>query len=158
MNGRTKHSNIKMVSPEVSEVVEAALPLLASSTFCDDVRLEASGKFSMIGCYPGNIIAMNPAQPVSQLWVFTRLMWGNGFNADGFRLRVDLPAQDPGYFVPQGQSEANGLLVCNALYVWQLKFHPLRIGDVLRISVEQGPSRLACGELMAVAATQHTRH
>ena len=135
-----------------------ALPLLASSMFCDDVRLEATGKLSMIGCYPGNVILAAPEQPVSHLWVLTKLMWHNGFDPVGLRMRVDLPAQAPGYMAVRVDPSVNEALANSALCVWQLRFLPLRVGDILRISVEQGTARLHCGELLAIAPTQLTRH
>ena len=137
---------------------EPTLPLLATSMFCDDVRLEATGKFSMIGCYPGNVILASPEQPVGQLWVFTKLRWHNGFDPAGLRMRIDLPAREPGYMAVQTSPDLEDTLSKGALCIWNLRFHPLRAGDLLRISVEQGAASLACGELLAIAPTQPTRH
>ena len=158
MTARTKQSSVRIAEADLPEMADPALPLLAVSTFCDDVRLEATGKFSMIGCYPGNIIRTSPAQPVDRLWVFTRLMWGRDFDPAGLRMRVDLPAQEPGYMAVQLNPHPVDLLAPYAICVWQLRFHPLRIGDLLRISVEQGSARLPCGELLAVPTEQPTRH
>ncbi|MGI4796778.1 MAG: hypothetical protein ACRYG8_22540 [Janthinobacterium lividum] len=158
MTTRAKLSGITAAADQREKNTDLALPLLATSMFCDDVRLEATGKLSMIGCYPGNVILASPEQPVSHLWVLTKLLWHRGFDPAGLRVRVDLPAQAPGYMAVKVDPHVNDALANTALCVWQLRFHPLRIGDVLRISVEQGAAQLHCGELLAIAPTQPTRH
>ena len=56
MTVRTRLSGTTIAADHLDRKTDPALPLLASSMFCDDVRLEATGKLSMIGCYPGNVI------------------------------------------------------------------------------------------------------
>ncbi len=53
MPARPKAVNTQRVHPEAPIVATAALPVLASATFYDDVHLEANGKVCIIGCYPG---------------------------------------------------------------------------------------------------------
>ncbi len=112
----------------------------------------------MIGCYPGNIILTDPGQQITQLWLFTRLRWNHDFDATGLRVRLDLPAQGIGYMNVKPNPPTSGALARDAVCVWQLRLLPLRVGDLLRVSIEQGSAILPCGELLAVEAAKPTRH
>ncbi len=158
MPTRMKQPGARGIDPDIRETPDTPLPLLASTIFCDDLRLEASGKFCMIGCYPGNLIVANPLLPVTQRWVLTRLIWRDDFDASGLRMRVDLPAQGPSYMDVKPNPRVNEALARDATCVWQLRLQPLRIGDLLRVSMEKGSARLPCGELLVVQATPPTRH
>jgi hypothetical protein len=138
--------------PEVEQVVTTSL-------FCDDIRMEATGKLTLIGCYPGNVILANPAQPIDRLCIYTKVIWGKDFDASALRLRVDLPAQEPNFMDVQTSSPATdetpGLATC----VMNLRFPPLRVGDRLRVGVTAGSRLFYSGELLVIqAAPPATRH
>jgi hypothetical protein len=163
MSTRTRQSTIRIIPAADDEHATAPepLPILATSLFCDDVRMEATGKLMLIGCYPGNIIVVNPAQPLDRLWVFTKILWPRDFDPAGLRMRIDLPAQQPGYMPVQTMAPAHADMMPSATCVWQLRILPLRVGDVLRVGVELGGRVAHSGELLAVAqpspppATRH---
>jgi hypothetical protein len=128
------------------------VPVLSVSVFCDDIRMEATGKLTLVGCYPGSVIIATPGQPIDRLCIYTRMMWGNEFDPAGLRLRVDLPAQEPNFMQVQSTSPATqetpGLATC----VMNLRFAPLRVGDRLRVSVDAGGRLITSGDLTVVPA------
>ena len=160
MSTRVRKLEMNVTAEELPEQASPphALPLLATSVFCDDVRLEANGKVMLIGCYPGNVIISEAAQRVERLWVFTKLMWRTPFDPEGLRLRADFPAQAAVFMSVQVNPMQRDGMAGNAICIWHIRFHPLRPGDLVRVSVEQGRSTLTSGELLAVASTQPTRH
>jgi hypothetical protein len=163
MSSRTRTPSIRIVpadEPEISAAAEA-LPLLATSMFCDDVRVESTGKLILVGCYPGNVIMLNQAQPVDRLWVFTKIIWPPDLDVTGMRLRIDMPAQEPGFITVQNAPAPSPDVSPGATCVWQLRFLPLRPGDVIRVGVEVGARIVHSGELIAMAppvAPPITRH
>ena len=95
---------------------------------------------------------------MTQLWVLARLTWQGDFDPGGLRLRLDLPAQKTGYIDVKPNPVVSEALARDAFCVWQLRLLPLRVGNVLRISVEKGSANLPCGELLVMEAAQATRH
>ncbi len=158
MATRLRNLTIKREEADAPHVEKATLPLLASCTFCDDVRQEANGKLLMIGCYPGNVIVANPVHPITQLWLFTKLMWQNDFDATGLRVRVDLMAQGTAYMDVIANPGVNDALARTATCIWPLRLLPLRAGDLFRVSLEQGHVNLPCGELLAIEPATGTCH
>ena len=160
MSTKIRKPGIRLISDQSLENLQPspALPILATSLFCDDVRLEASGKLTLVGCYPGNVIVSEASHPVDRLWVVTRLTWGKDFDPAGLRLRVDFPAQDAGFMNVQANPVERDGMAGNAVCAWQIRFHPLRPGDVLRVSAERRGSLLSCGEILAIPAGQATKH
>jgi hypothetical protein len=152
MSSRTRAPSSRIVPADEADATPAAqpLPILATSMFCDDVRIEANGKLILIGCYPGNMMVLNTAQPVDHIWVFTKIIWPREFDPTGMRLRIDMPAQEPGFVDVQQSPQASAEISPGSTCVWQLRFLPLRPGDVIRIGVELGGHILPCGELFAV--------
>jgi hypothetical protein len=153
MSTRTRPPAIRIVPAEEPDPSAAAevLPILATSLFCDDVRVETTGKLILIGCYPGNMIVLNPAQPVDRLWVFTKITWPKDFDVTGMRLRIDMPAQEPGFVTVQNNPAPAPDMSPGATCVWQLRFLPLRPGDLIRVGVELGGRVVPSGELLTVA-------
>jgi len=152
MTSRSRASSIRIVQadePATSPAAEA-LPIQATSMFCDDVRMETCGKIMLIGCYPGNILVLNPAQPIDRLWILTKIFWPRDFDVTGMRLRIDLPAQEPGFVNVQNAPPPTDAITPSATCVWQLRFLPLRPGDLIRVSVDLGGRMLQCGELLAI--------
>ena len=160
MSTRIRKAGIHLISDQpISDTRPSqVMPILATSVFCDDVRLEATGKVTLVGCYPGNVVVSEAAHPVDRLWVFTKLTWGNDFDPAGLRMRADFPAQETGLMNVQPNPVERDGMAGNAICVWQLRFYPLRPGDVLRVAVERGGSVLPCGEILAIPAAQVTRH
>ncbi len=153
MSTRSRTPSIRMVSAEPdAQAGTEAVSVLSVSVFCDDIRMEATGKLTLIGCYPGNVIMAVPGQPIDRLCIYTRMTWGNDFDPAGLRLRVDLPAQEPNFMQVQSTApatdESQGLATC----VMNLRFPPLRIGDRLRVSVDAGGQLITSGDLVVVPA------
>jgi len=152
MSSRTRAPSIRIVAPDEPDASPAAqpLPILATSMFCDDVRVEATGKLILVGCYPGNIMVVNPTQPVDRIWIFTKILWPRDFDVTGMRLRIDMPAQEPAFVTVQNSPPPSPEVSPAATCVWQLRFLPLRAGDLIRIGVELAGRIVPCGELLAV--------
>ncbi len=137
------------------------LPIMATTHFCDDLRIEATGKLLLVGCYPGSLILLNSAAPIDRLWVVTKILWPRGFDVTDMRMRIDVPAQEPGFVPVAPVSSDTASAMLTATCAWQLRFPPLRPGDVIRVRVECGGGTVNCGELAAAAAPsppRSTRH
>jgi hypothetical protein len=152
-----------MTSDEADwQAAQPAQPLMATSLFCDEIRMEASSKLLLIGCYPGNVIVLNPGQPIDRVSVLTKIVWSQGFDPGGLRLRVDLPAQDSHFMQVQPLATPNHKMLGSAVCIWALRLLPLRAGDLLRVGLEHGDVHLPCGELLVMdggaAAAQVVRH
>ncbi len=161
MSTRSRTPNIRMVSADLEPQATAdSLPVLTVSVFCDDVRMEATGKLTLVGCYPGNVLIATPGNPIDRLCIYTKMTWGQDFDPAGMRLRVDLPAQEPNFMSVQTTSPATehepGVATC----VMNLRFPPLRIGDRLRVSLDAGGRLINSGDLLVVQppAVPATRH
>jgi hypothetical protein len=132
--------------------------LHSTSLFCDDIRLEATGKLNLVGCYPGNVIIASPHQPIDRLFIYTRLVWGHDFDPTGLRLRVDMPGQEPSFMEVQSITpatpESPGVAAC----VMNLRFPPLRVGDRLQVHIDAGAHTAITGELFVVPPPTTTRH
>jgi hypothetical protein len=162
MSSRTR-SSIRIVPADSPEPAAAAepLPLFATSLFCDDVRVEAGGKLMLIGCYPGNLIPLHPAQPVDRIAVVTKIIWAQDVDPSGMRLRFDMPAQEPNFMPVQIHPAAAHESAPAAVCVWHLRFLPLRPGDIVRVCLEYRGTVIQSGELRAIAApaaVAPTRH
>jgi hypothetical protein len=159
----TAKPSLSVVTDDQQQAENAAdrLPIMAVSQFCDDVRMETTGKLFLIGCYPANIIALNPAHSTDRLWVVTKILWPRDFDATGMRICIDVPAQQPGFVAVETDASTNSSTMLSATSAWQVRFPPLRPGDVIRVHVECGGGRVNCGELTAAALpplSRSTRH
>ena len=136
----------------------------AHSIFCDDIRQEIGGKYSLIGCYNAELIlqAVLPAAlpklccairlvtPIDCpfVGVVFRAFAGDKLLAESNAMSLsskDVPKTDGG--------EAAKHLVLSA----HMTFSPLLIEDshVLRIEAETEDESFECGRLMIVARSTH---
>lgn len=46
-----------------------------TALWCDDIRLEASGKFTIVGMYPDELVVPELPAPLGSLWVFASIWW-----------------------------------------------------------------------------------
>jgi hypothetical protein len=122
----------------------------ATSLFCDDIRLEAGGKVTIIGHYPGETCWLAPNAIVDRCAVYTSLIWNTREFPGRAHLRIDLPDREPSCFAlqPSQTCEREGVPAYLQQSILHLRFSALRPGDILRAFIRAGDLDIPAGRLL----------
>jgi hypothetical protein len=138
-------------------------PITAWAQFFDDVRAETTGKLILIGQYPIDMMILPNSLPVDRLAVLLTARWPREYEPKTLDVRIEIPGQPPIIqplplpmkpdFAGVPLSPFSGMI---AQAVLQLRFAPLRIGDVIDVWLLTGENELPAGRLRIVEGSQPT--
>ncbi len=143
-------------------------PFTAVVLFCDDVRLEATGKLTLVGHYVGESCHLPAHATMDRCAIYLHATWPWRIEPKAVSLRVDLPGREPTVhpvrIAARGEratTEAppDAFLLQSYLH---LRFSPLQDGDTLRVFLRVDGSERPAGQLTVrraapPAATPTTR-
>lgn len=148
-----------------------SLSVQASVLFCDDIRVESTGKLFCVGVYTARLGLFENA-PVDRLGVLVSIRWPRDYRPDALAIKLLLPGMREGEWqpldmpssypeLPPGQlpSPFAGMVI-NA--VINVRFPAARIGDVVDLWLRADGRELPVGRLDIVdgeveARTQDSR-
>jgi hypothetical protein len=132
-------------------------PVIAWAQFFDDIRAEATGKLILIGQYPIDMILLPNSLPVDRLAVLLTARWPREYELKTLGVRIEIPGQPPiiqslpapmkSDFAGPPVSPFSGLITQAVL---QLRFAPLRIGDVIDVWLLTDGDEVPAGRLRIV--------
>lgn len=129
-------------------------PIIAFAQFFDDIRLEVTGKFILIGQYVGTMLIIPGTQLVDRLAVLLTVRWPRDHMPSSLGVNVDIPGQPPIVqalptpstpdFADKPLSPFAGIATQAIL---QLRFPPLRSGDIIDVWFEADGHKFPAGRL-----------
>jgi hypothetical protein len=129
-------------------------PITAMALFFDDVRFEVTGKVILIGQYVGDLILPDGAAPVDRLAVLVHVRGPRDYMPVRLGVRIEVPGTPP--VVRQFPSPAasdfsdtplSPFSASTMQAVIQLRFPPLRAGDLVDVWVQSDGNEFPAGRL-----------
>jgi hypothetical protein len=115
------------------------VPFTAIVLFCDDVRLEATGKLTLVGHYVSQSCQLSARATLDRCAIYLHATWPWRIEPKEVALRVDVPRREPTVYPvriaerakrPPGEAPPEVFLLQSYLH---LRFPPLEDGDSLRV-------------------------
>jgi hypothetical protein len=125
--------------------------------FCDDIRLEASGKITLVGHYLSELCLLTPNATIDRCALYLHATWRWDQQPGRVVLRVELPGQESSLFPvqlaarpasPPRQPPEAFPEVFMVQSVLQLRFPPLRAGDTIRVFLRGDDGEQLAGRLL----------
>jgi hypothetical protein len=133
----------------------AESPIIAFAQFFDDIRMEINGKAILIGQYAGDLI-LQAGFPVfvDRLAILLTVKWPRDYMPNGLSIEINIPGQPkinqpldnpPSMdFSHRPLSDFSGVML---QWVIQLRFAPLRAGDIIDVWFKADGRELPAGRL-----------
>jgi hypothetical protein len=129
-------------------------PVTAWAQFFDDIRMEASGKPILIGQYVTDMVIPLGSMPVDRLAVLIAAKWPREYWPTTLMVRINMPGQPPieaALPVPEKIDVSDKPLSPFSGYITQvaiqLRFAPLRAGDILDVWLRADEHDIPAGRL-----------
>jgi hypothetical protein len=129
-------------------------PVVAYAQFFDDIRVEITGKPILIGQYVGTLISMPGAPSVDRLAILLAARWPRDYMPSKIGVKVDVPGQPTitqamapppaPDFSSKPISPFSGI---TTQAIIQLRFPPLRAGDIIDVWFEADDHPFPAGRL-----------
>lgn len=129
-------------------------PVSVMALFLDDARQEATGKNILIGQYLGEMYVSSAGPPVDRLTVAFLMRWPADYSPQSMQVWVDLPGQPtsklpvpPPPTPPESAIPGPPFNQMNLQVIAQLRFAPLRVGDLIDAWLEVDGHEFPAGRL-----------
>ena len=132
-------------------------PIEAYAQFFDDIRIEITGKMILIGQYVGDLVLIPGPMILDRLSVLFTARWPRETKPKQLGIRVEIPGQPhisqvlPAPAMPDFTNKPispfAGVTVQGII---QLRFPPLRIGDIIDVWIQADDYDIPAGRLNVI--------
>lgn len=134
-------------------------PVTAVALFFDDIRIEQSGKSILIGQYSGDLLISPMLPPVDRLYVLLIAKWSRNYFPKHIAIRIDVPGVPSSVQqIPQPSTlgaidkPSSPFSACTMQISVQLRFPPLRVGDLIDVWLQVDGQDFPAGRLRVAEA------
>ncbi len=135
-------------------------PITALAFFFDDIRLEMGNKISLMGQYINDLVLADTPLPTDRLSVLLHARWPASYNISKCFAKIIVPGQPKSEYqeLPMESQQYTGdddttssTKILQA--VLNLRFTPLRAGDIIEVWFRADDQEFAAGRLRIRAAS-----